>query len=167
MKFLKTTALLFTFVVMSAGLLVAQVPSQTPPQMPDLPTSADVSDDELIQLASTIEQLEPIQMEAEEKIVETLESEGITIERFQQMMMAMQNPQMADQVNITEEEMQKVQQLQPELMEIQGEAEQQITEKIEDNGFTMDRYRSIIMGMQQDAELLERLQNELGIEPQQ
>lgn len=167
MKFLKITALLFTFVVMSAGLLVAQVPSQTPPQMPDLPTSADVSDDEVVQLASTIEQLEPIQMEAEEKIAETLESEGITIERFQQMMMAMQNPQMADQVNITEEEMQKVQQLQPELMEIQGEAEQQITEKIEDNGFTMDRYRSIIMGMQQDAELLERLQNELGIEPQQ
>lgn len=167
MKFLKTIALLFTFVVMSAGLLVAQVPPQTPPQMPDLPTSADVSDDELIQLASTIEQLEPIQIEAEEKIVETLESEGITIERFQQMMMAMQNPQMADQVNITDEEMQKIQQLQPELMEIQGEAEQQISEKIEDNGFTMDRYRSIIMGMQQDAELLERLQNELGIAPQQ
>lgn len=135
-------------------------------QMPDLPTSADVSDDELSQLASTIEQLEPIQLEAESKIVETLETEGISIERFQQMMMAMQNPQMADQVNITDDEMQKIQQIQPDLMEIQGEAEQKITEKIEDNGFTMDRYRSIIMGMQQDADLLERLQNELGISPQ-
>lgn len=167
MKFLKTTTLLIAFFVMSAGLLTAQVPPQTPPQMPDLPTSADVSDEELIQLASTIEQLEPIQLEAEEKIVETLETEGISIERFQQMMMAMQNPQMAGQVNITDDEMEKIQQLQPELMEIQGEAEQQITEKIEENGFTMDRYRSIIMGMQQDPELLERLQNELGIEPQQ
>src|SRR5690625_6660140 len=101
-------------------------------QMPDLPTSADVSDEELSQLASTIEQLEPIQLEAESKIAESLESEGITIERFQQMMMAMQNRQMADQVNITEDEMQKVHQIQPDLMEIQGEADQKITEKIED-----------------------------------
>ncbi len=165
MKF-KITTLLLLFMTLCTGLLTAQVPPMNP-QMPDLPTSADVSDEELSQLASTIEQLEPIQLEAESKIAETLESEGITIERFQQMMMAMQNPQMADQVNITEDEMQKVQQIQPDLMEIQGEAEQKITEKIEDNGFTMDRYRAIIMGLQQDAELLERLQNELGISPQQ
>ncbi|HLR90468.1 MAG TPA: DUF4168 domain-containing protein [Balneolaceae bacterium] len=165
MKF-KITTLLLLFMTLCTGLLTAQVPPMNQ-QMPDLPTSADVSDEELSQLASTIEQLEPIQLEAESKIAETLESEGITIERFQQMMMAMQNPQMADQVNITEDEMQKVQQIQPDLMEIQGEAEQKITEKIEDNGFTMDRYRAIIMGLQQDAELLERLQNELGISPQQ
>src|SRR5690625_347821 len=105
MKF-KITTLLHLFMT----LLTAQVPT-IKQQMPDLPTSADVSDEELSQLASTIEQLEHIQLEAESKIAETLESEGITIERFQQMMMAMQNPQMADQVNITEDGMQKVQQI--------------------------------------------------------
>lgn len=165
MKFLKTTALLATFFMMSAGILAAQVQPQI--QQPEPATSADVDDEELTQLASTIEQLEPIQMEAEGKIAEKLEEEGITIERFQQIMMAMQNPQMADQVDIADDEMQKIQDLQPDLMEIQGEAEQKITDKIEENGFTMERYIAIIMGMQQDPELAGRLQSELGITPQQ
>lgn len=162
MKFLKTITLASVFIMMFTGYVAAQVA----PQTPDLPTSEDVSDEEIVMLASTIEQLEPIQLEAEGKIEVALEAEGISLERFQQMMMAMQNPQVADQVNITEEEMEKVQQLQPALMEIQGEAEEKITEKIEDNGFTLDRYLSIIMGMQEDAELLERLQTELGVVPQ-
>src|SRR5690625_812893 len=120
MKFIITTLLLL-FKTLRNGLLTAQVPPMNQ-QMTDLPTSADVSDEELSQLPTPNEQLEPIQLEAESKIAETLESEGIIIVRFQQMMMAMQNPQMADQVNITEDEMQKVQQIQPDLMDIQGEA---------------------------------------------
>ncbi len=163
MKLLKSTLVALVTILLATGITVAQVQQQAPPppQQPDLPTSADVSDDEILQLVSTINDLQPIEEKAQEKIEDALESEDITMERFQQMMMAMQNPQMADQINVTDEEMSKLQTLQPTLMEIQGEAEQEMIAKIEENGFSMERYRGIIMGAQQDPELMARLEAEL------
>ncbi len=150
--------------LIAAGITVAQVQQQAPPpppQQPEFPTSADVSDDEILLLVSTINDLQPIEEKAQEKIGEALEEEGLTMERFQQMMMAMQNPQMAEEANVTDEEMAKLQTLQPALMQIQGEAEQEMIAKIEDNGFTLERYQGIIMGAQQDPELMARLQAEM------
>jgi len=160
MTFINKTALTLAIFLLSTGMLFAQVQQQQP-QMPDLPTSSDVSDEEIDQIATTIGELEPIQVKAQEKMGAALEEEGISLERFQQMMMAMQNPQMADQVNISDEEMATIQQMQPKLMEIQGEAEQEMSAKMEENGLTMQRYRMVVMGAQQDPELMERLQSKL------
>ncbi len=160
MTFINKAALTIAIFLLSTGMLFAQVQQQQP-QMPDLPTSSDVSDEEIEQIASTIGELEPIQVKAQEKIGAALEEEGISLERFQQMMMAMQNPQMADQVEITDEEMSIIQSMQPKLMEIQGEAEQEMSAKMEENGLTMQRYRMVVMGAQQDPELMERLQSQL------
>ncbi len=145
--------------------MFAQVQQQQPPQQqPDLPTSADVSDDEIQQIVQAIELMDPIQMEAQEKIEEAVQAENITAERFQQLMMAMQNPQMADEVDMTDEEMQKIQTLQPKLMEIQGEAQQEMMEKIEESGLTVERFQQINMGAQQDPELMQRLEEALDID---
>tara|TARA_R100001143_G_scaffold52289_1_gene47226 strand:- start:2617 stop:3132 length:516 start_codon:yes stop_codon:yes gene_type:complete len=157
MKLFKSLVLATAAILISSTGLLAQMQQQAP-QMPDLPTSSEVSDDEIAKLVDTIYDLEPIQMDAQEKIQEALEEENITIERFQQMMMAMQNPQIADEVDITEEEMSKLQTIQPALVEIQGNADREMTEKIEENGFTMERYRSIVMGAQQDPELMARIE---------
>ena len=145
--------------------MFAQVQQQQPPQQqPDLPTSADVSDDEIQQIVQAIELMDPIQMEAQEKIEEAVQAENITAERFQQLMMAMQNPQMADEVDMTDEEMEKIQTLQPKLMEIQGEAQQEMMEKIEESGLTVERFQQINMGAQQDPELMQRLEEALDID---
>lgn len=157
MRILKNLAIATVAILLSTTNLFAQVQQQAP-QMPDLPTSSEVSDDEISKLVSTIFDLEPIQIHAQEQIQEALESEDISIERFQQMMMAMQNPQLADEINITEEEMAKLETIQPALIEIQGEADREMVEKIEENGFTMERYRSIVMAAQQDPELMSRIE---------
>lgn len=156
MRLLKSLVIATVAVLLSTTGLFAQMQQQAP-QMPDLPISSEVSDDEITKMVGTINDLEPIQINAQEQILEALESEDISVERFQQMMMAMQNPQMADEVNITEEEMSKLQTIQPTLIEIQGEADRNMIEKIEENGFTIERYRSIIMGAQQDPELMARI----------
>lgn len=160
MTFLNKAALTFAILLLSSGMLFAQVQQQQP-QMPDLPTSSDVSDEELEIIVTISGELEPIQVKAQEKIGAALEEEGISMERFQQMMMAMQNPQMADQVEISDEEMATIQSMQPKLMEIQGEAEQEMGAKMEENGLTMERYRMVVMGAQQDPDLMERLQSKL------
>lgn len=163
MKTLKSLFATLIAIIFMSGAAFAQVQQQQP-DMPDLPASEDVSDDEIERLVNTINDLEPIQLETQSKIEDAVEAEDISFERFQQMMMAMQNPQMADQMDITDEEMEKIQTLQPTLMEIQGEAEQEMISKIEENGLTMERYRNIIMGAQQDPELMARVEAELDEE---
>ncbi len=163
MQLLKSILATTIAILLTSGALFAQVQQQQQ-EMPDLPTSDEVTDEEVTKLVNTIIALEPIQLEAQEKIEEAVEAEDITFERFQQMMMAMQNPQMADEMDISDEEMSKIQTLQPKLMEIQGEAEQQMMEKIEEYGLTMERYRMIIMGAQQDPELMARVEAELDDE---
>lgn len=157
MRLLKSLVIATVAMLICTTGLIAQIQQQAP-ERPDLPTSSEVSDDEITKLVSTINDLEPIQIHAQEQILEALDSENITVERFQQMMMAMQNPQLAEEINITEEEMSKLQTIQPALIEIQGEADREMVEKIEENGFTMERYRNIVMGAQQDSELMARIE---------
>lgn len=156
MTFLKSASVAFLALLIGTSTLFAQ--GQQPPQMPELPTSADVSDEEIGILVKTIFELEPIQLETQDKMAEAVEAEDISFERFQLLMQAMQNPQMADQVDVSDEEMSKLQALQPKLMEIQGEAQQEMVAAIEANGLTTQRYQSILMGAQQDPELRMRVE---------
>lgn len=153
------TLLMAVMVFTTAGAFAqGQQNQQQMPQMPDLPTSADVSDDEIDNVVKTIMDLTPIQEEAERKMEEAVEEGGINVERFRQIVATMQNPQMAGGSDITDEEMQTLQSLQPELMQIQTEAQEEIVAKIEENGFTTQRYQSIMMGAQQDEELRNRIE---------
>jgi len=158
MKFFKSISIALLAILFGAGTMFAQVQQQQQQQMPDLPASSDVSDEEIEMVASAINELGPIQVEAQEKMQEAVEGEDITFERFQQMMMAMQNPQMADQVDITDEEMATLQTLQPTLMEIQSEADKKMVDKIESSGLTVERYQNIVMAAQQDEELRARVE---------
>lgn len=158
--------LICSFLVAGSLFAQGQQQPQMPPQQQNIPTSSDVSDEELTKLGEAAEALEPIQMETQEKVQKAVEEEDLSFERFQQMMMAMQNPQMSQQVNITDEEKAKIQTLQPTLMQIQTEARQQMSEKVQEHGLTMQRYQQIIMGAQQDQELMARVQEELGLNEQ-
>lgn len=160
MKFFKiiSTVLFAALFATSAAFAQGQMGQQ---QMPDVPTSNDVSDEELTKFVTTITEIEPIQIELQADVEELVEEEEIAFERFQQLMMAMQNPQMAEQIQITDAEREKIQNIQPKLSELQMKAEEEIIEKIEDNGLNVERYQAIMMGAQQDQELMERLQTAL------
>ncbi len=158
--FIRSISLILIGAFFAAGTAVAQVQGQQQ-QMPDVPTSDDVSDEELQQFVSTISDIEPIQMELQSDVQELVGEHDISMERFQQLMMAMQNPQMADQVEISDEERSKIEEIQPELSELQMSAEEDMVKKIEDNGMDVERYQAIMMGAQQDQELMARLQQEL------
>ncbi len=160
MKFFKiiSTVLFAALFATSAAFAQGQMGQQ---QMPDVPTSNDVSDEELTQFVTTITEIEPIQIELQADVEELVEEEEIAFERFQQLMMAMQNPQMAEQIEITDAEREKIQNIQPKLSELQMKAEEEIIEKIEDNGLNVERYQAIMMGAQQDQELMQRLQTAL------
>jgi len=161
MKIFKTTALLLLATLFASTTAFAQGQMGQGQQMPDVPTSSDVSEEELQQFVTTISDIEPIQVELQSDVQKLVEEEDISFQRFQQLMMAMQNPQMAQNVDISEEERESIQQIQPQLSELQMKAEEDIVKKIEDNGLEVERYQAIMMGAQQDEELMNRLQQAL------
>jgi len=162
MKIFKITALLFFATLFAASTVFSQGQmGQGQQQMPDVPTSDDVSEEELEQFVTTISEIEPIQIELQTDVQKIVQEEDITMERFQQLMMAMQNPQMAQDVEISDEERESIEKLQPELNALQMKAEEKVVQKIEDNGLEVERYQAIMMGAQQDQELMTRLQEAL------
>ena len=153
-----------TFAISSAfaqGMGQGQGQGQGQQQMPDAPTSDDVSEEELQQFVTTISEIEPIQVELQSDVEKLVQEHDISMERFQQLMMAMQNPQMADEVEISDEEREQIENIQPDLNDLQMKAEESMVEKIEENGLEVERYQAIMMGAQQDQELMTRLQEAL------
>lgn len=159
MKILKIASLLLigaTFAVTSA---LAQGMGQQ--QMPDVPTSEEVSEEELNKFVDTITQLEPIQVQFQSDVQSLVQEYDISMERLQQLMMAMQNPQMAQQVEMTDEEREQIQEIQPKVSELQMQVQEEMAQKIQENGMNMQRYQAIMLGAQQDQELMTRLQTAL------
>ncbi len=155
MHFLKTIAASLIMVMVCTGMVVAQ---QQQPQPPQVLSPEDISDEELLTFVQASDAIQPIQQEAQSDMQEVVEEEGIEWQRFQQIMMAMQNPQMADQMDLSQEEEQSIQAVQPKLEEIEIEAYDEIRSEIAEQGIDVERYQAIFMSLQQHPELMERLE---------
>ncbi|MEX0593643.1 MAG: DUF4168 domain-containing protein [Balneolaceae bacterium] len=149
---------LFALLLMATAVSAQQMQPQQQPQQPQAPAPDEISDDELLTFVATSDAIRPIQEEAQMDMRGVIEEEGISIQRFQQLMMAMQNPQMADQVEMSAEEEQSIQEMEPKLVEIETAASEEITSEIANQGLDVDRYQAIYMSLQQHPELMERLQ---------
>ena len=97
----------------------------------------------LNKFVTTISDIEPIQVQLQSDIQQVIEEKDISIQRFQQLMQAMQNPQMAQQVEITDEERQQIQEIQPQLSDLQMKAQEEMVEKIEENGMNYSVTRQL------------------------
>lgn len=162
MKFLNSIVAGIVLVLVGAGLVFAQVEQQPQqpqqPQMPEVPAPDEISDEELVTFLEASDAIQPIQEKAQEDMQKIIEDEGMEFQRFQQIMMAMQNPQMADQMDVSADEEESIQAMQPKLMEIETEATDEITTEIADKGLQVERYQAIFMSLQQHPELMERLE---------
>lgn len=155
---------LCALLLMAATVTAQQMqPQQQPqqqavPQQPQAPTPDEISDEELLTFLQTSDAIRPIQEEAQMEMRQVIEDEGISVERFQQLMMAMQNPQLAGQVEVSAEEEAAMQEMEPKLVEIENAASEEIVNEIDNQGLDVDRYQAIYMSLQQHPELMERLQ---------
>ncbi|MEX1063668.1 MAG: DUF4168 domain-containing protein [Balneolaceae bacterium] len=160
MHFLKSIVAGITVMLVCTGMVLAQQqqPQQPQQQMPDVPAPEDIDDDELETFVEASDAIQPIQEKAQGDMQTVIEDEGMDIERFQQIMMAMQNPQMSDQVDISSEEEQAIELMQPKLRDIEVGASDEIRNEIADKGLEVERYQAIFMSLQQHPELMERLE---------
>ena len=151
MKFSKAIkALIITLFISAASLSAQQM------QMPQIQPADSVSDAELAQFVNVAIDLQGIRFEADSMIVGRLEEEGMSTERFQQIMMAQQNP--AQSVELTTDEEQTVANMQSFLQEVSMKAQQQQMQAVQNSELTPQRFQSIAAALQQDQDLAVRFQ---------
>lgn len=118
--------------------------------------TGDVSEEELTTFVGIVQKLQPLGMEAQQKMLAAVEDEGIDVQRFTEIMNAQQMPD--SDADISKEEMDKYEKAQDAVDKIQDDVQAQMNEIIEDNGMSTDRYEEIMMVVQQDQALMQRVQ---------
>lgn len=131
----------------------AQVQSQ-PPAI----NSDDITDEELKMVVNIADSATHIQEEANLKMKKIVESEGMKFERFQEIVMAQQNPQLAARVEITDDEQTLLEKVQGNLMLVNDEAQQKYIATIENEGLTVEKFQQIAMAIQSDTEVARRFE---------
>ncbi|MFH5831318.1 DUF4168 domain-containing protein [Halalkalibaculum sp. DA3122] len=131
---------------------------QMQPPQPAAPE--DVSDEELQKFSNITDSAQSIQQEVQSEVQTLVEDEGMEFARFQKIMMSQRNPQSS--VQPSQEEQEKIKTIQPELMKINKQAQQQFVQLIQDEGLTPQRFQQIMRGVQTNQELKQRLQSVQG-----
>lgn len=151
MKFSKAVkALLFTLLLSTTAISAQQM------QMPQVQPADSVSDAELKKFVDVAMDLQGIRVEADSLVGDRLEEEGMTQQRFRQIMMAQQNPNQS--VELTTEEEETVASMQSFLQEVSMTAQQQQMKAIQQSELSQQRFQSIAAALQQDRDLAMRFQ---------
>jgi len=155
MNFFKKTVPVVLGILLMAGSAFAQ--GQQMQQMQNAQADS-VSDKELEKFVETAQDLRSIQENIQSEVQGMVQEEDMTFQRFQQIMMSKQNPQMAKKVEVTDDEEAVIKELQPKLQKIQQEANQKQMSAIQDNGLTPQRFQQIAQAVQSDPAMMKRFQ---------
>ncbi len=152
MKFFKHSAAVILGFFLVAGSVFAQG-QQMQPQQPD-----SISDEELESFAHVTNEVQKINQESQKEVQSLLEDKDMDMQRFQQIMMSKQNPQMADSVEVTEEEQKTIDELQPKLMEMQQDSRKKMMDSMQENDLNPQRFQVIMRAVQSDQAVAQRFQ---------
>lgn len=147
MKFFKKTVALLFGVLLMAGSAVAQgqMQQQMKQAQPD-----SITDDELRKFNAVTND---VNEKIDEEIISLLADKDMNRERFEEIMMSRNNPQMGDSVEITDQEQKTIDEVQPKLMKVQ---QQEIMNAMEKNGLQPQRFQAIVQALQSNPEVVQR-----------
>ncbi len=160
MKFFKNTLPLLLGMLLIAGSAVAQVQQQQQQQQQIDPDS--ITEEELEQFAQVSQESQKVQEEMRNQVDSLLDEKDMEMERFRQIMMSQRNPQSADSADITEEEQATMEEIQPQLMQMQQQAQQEMVTIIQDNGLEPQRFQQLMQAVRTNPEVMKRFQDISG-----
>ena len=118
------------------------------------------TDDELEKFAGAVMQVMTIQQEGQAEMMGIIEEHGMTVERFNEIMMQTQEMPL-EQVEATEEEKETYLEVIEQIDEIQIGLEAELIEAIEEEGLSIEKYEEIMEEYQQNPELQQLIQQML------
>lgn len=143
--------LLFLFALLPAATLLAQDPSAEP----SVEIRDDFSDNELKSFVKASRKITAMQMETEQKMVQAIEKEGLTVDRFHQILEEQRNPQGGTQTSV--EELKSFNNAAQTIIQENKKIEQQMAASIEEEGINIERYNQIMVAYQQSPAIQSRV----------
>jgi hypothetical protein len=140
-----------------SGLSTTQAQGQEAPAAPPMTETpqVNVEDADLERFAAAMQQVQMIQQEAETKMAEAIEEQGLTVEQFKMMAQTQQNPQAETEMSSEEDEM--FQQAAEEIVRIRQEATSEFETAVQEEGLEVEEFYTIAQAVQQDPSLQQRL----------
>jgi hypothetical protein len=116
------------------------------PQTPQV--RDDFSDDELKSFVKASKKITSIQMETEQKMIKAIENEGLTVDRFHQILEQQRNATSATETSARE--LTSFNNAAQAIIEENRKVEQQMATSIEEEGIDIETYNQIMVAYQQN-----------------
>ena len=131
----------------------AQEPAEpAAPQVRD-----DFSDDELKSFVKASKKITSIQMETEQKMIKAIENEGLTVDRFHQILEQQRNATSGTETSAAE--LKSFNNAAQAIIQENRKVEQQMTASIEDEGIDIETYNQIMVAYQQNPGIQRKVDN--------
>lgn len=125
--------------------------------MPQIKAAENVSQQELEEFAAVAMDLQGIRVELDSLMIAKLDEEGMSAQRFRQIMMSQQDPN-TPAVELSTEEEQTVATMQTFLQQVSNQAQQKQMQAIQESPMEQMRFQSIAKALQTDKDLAMRFQ---------
>lgn len=127
------------------------------PPLDSIEPATNISDTEIGQFLDAVEAVQAVSQEAQQQMMQVVETEGMTLERFSEIQQKLQNPD-AQVSPISSDEEGQLDRIDAKMREMEPEMERQSVAAIQETGMTPLRYQQLSMGIQQDPELTQKAQ---------
>ncbi len=143
----------FSFLMVMSFLFISlagaqQLPMQQPAEAPEY------TDTELLVFINAAQKIMPLQQESQMKMIEKIEEEDMTVEKFNEILESFSNGQNG---GVQQTEMESFNNAMEGIQDIQAEYEDLMAEVIIDEGMSAAKYEEIVSNYQRDPELQMRI----------
>ncbi|MGJ3248833.1 MAG: DUF4168 domain-containing protein [Elainellaceae cyanobacterium] len=120
-----------------------------------------VSDEELDQFITAVVQMESIRADARQEAVTVIESEGLTTQRFGEILETQRNPEAEVSSEVSDNELADFQRALTQIADIQDSARSKMRDAIEAQGMEVERFDEIVEIAQTDQTLQQEIERRL------
>lgn len=117
--------------------------------------SEGVSSEELQQLAQALKQLQAIQDETEAEILQAIQDEGLSPQKYQEILQESEAEVTSD---LSAEQKQSFERAYEQVSQLQHEAESKMEQAVEAEGLEVERFNQLLAFIEQDPALLQQVQ---------
>jgi hypothetical protein len=124
-------------------------------QMPQPELREDFSDNELENFVKTNATVTEVYAESEKKMISTIEEEGLSVDRFNELIAQQQDPE--KEVDATQQELVALNNAAQTIMKERQAIQSEVTEVITENGLDVKTYQEIMFAYQKSPKIKEKI----------
>lgn len=146
---------LSTPVLAEPSASVAQAEVKPSPES-EASSETDISSEELEKFAAAIQKMRSIRMESRDQMSQALQEEGLSPQRFREILKSKQDPE--TEADASQAELNKFENATQELGQIQQETQTDMKEAVESEGLKVPRFQEILSAVRETPDLQKQVQ---------